>query len=557
MKKPVSMFGVHALACSAILHLLFSIFALPVSSAPADTVPQWGVYEVVLNGPTNGNPFLDVSFSAVFNNGSKSVEAAGFYDGDGIYRIRFMPDTPGRWQYETKANRGELTDKTGTITVTPPGKGNHGPVCVHNIYHFAYADGTPFVQIGTTIYNWLDTPEELQEETLQTLAASPFNKARMLLTPQRTAYRTNFPPPLWPLAGKPPHDWDYARFNPEYFRHYEKRIEQLRDLGIEADLILFNPYGRWGFEKMDAAGDERYVRYVVARFGAYRNVWWSLANEWDFLRTKTEADWDRLGALVQQCDPYNHLRSIHNGNLLYDHNKPWVTHASIQNGVAVEAPGSAELYRDVYRKPVVYDEVKYEGDAKYRWADLSGPEMVHRFWCGTIGGTYVGHGDYFTTVVEDTWTSFGGKLRGESAPRLAFLRKILEAGPADGLEPIDKWNDPDTAGQAGEYYLTYFGKAAPTNWTFQLYKRGVTDGMKFKVDVIDTWNMTITPVAGEFVTRKKDNYYFVDAQNRSVPLPGKPGIALRITNVGGGSGKADANAFIDPNLPANKSSTQH
>ena len=38
--------------------------------------------------------------------------------------------------------------------------------------------------IGTTIYNWLDTPEELQEETLQTLATSPFNKARMLVTQQ-------------------------------------------------------------------------------------------------------------------------------------------------------------------------------------------------------------------------------------------------------------------------------------------------------------------------------------------------------------------------------------
>ena len=104
--------------------------------------------------------------------------------------------------------------------------------------------------------------------------------------------------------------------------------------------------------------------------------------------------------------------------------------------------------------------------------------------------------------------------------------------------------------------MTYFGKTAPTNWTFQLYKRGVTDGMKFKVDVIDTWSMTITPVAGEFVTQKKDNYYFVDAQNRSVPLPGKPGMALRITGIGGGSGKADANAFIDPNLPI-KNSTQH
>ena len=148
-------------------------------------------------------------------------------------------------------------------------------------------------------------------------------------------------------------------------------------------------------------------------------------------------------------------------------------------------------------------------------------------------------------------------MRGVSPPRLAFLRKILEDGPAEGLDPIDKWNDPDTAGQAGEYYLTYFGKDRPTNWVFQLYKRGVTDGMRFKVDVIDTWNMTITPVPGEFVTKKKDNYYFVDAENRSVPLPGKPGIALRMIRVGGGSGQADANAFIDPNLPVTNKPAQH
>jgi len=461
------------------------------------------------------------------------VEVPGFYDGDGKYLVRFMPDMQGRWSYETKANRWELTGKSGEFSATPPGPNNHGPVRVHNTYHFAHADGTPFKPIGTTIYNWLDTPDEVQEQTLQTLAASPFNKARMLITQQPTPYLNKYPPARWPFAGQPPHGWDLTRFNPEFFRGYEKRLAQLRELGIEADVILFNPYGKWGFETMDAAGDDRYVRYVVARFGAYRNVWWSLANEYDYLRTKTEADWDRLGALVQACDPYQHLRSIHNGTLLYNHNQPWVTHVSMQNGVAVETPGSAELYRDVYRKPVVYDEIKYEGDAKFRWADLSGPEMVHRFWCGTIGGTYVGHGDYFNTAGEDTWTSFGGKISGQSVPRLAFLRQILADGPADGLEPIDKWNDPNTAGKAGEYYLTYFGHEQPTNWTFQIYKRGVNDGEHFKVDVIDTWDMTLTPVAGEFIAKKKDNYHFEDAQSRTVPLPGKSGMAVRIRRIAG------------------------
>jgi len=530
--------------------------AIPTFAATS-TAEQWGIYEIQLKGPTNGNPFLDVQLSALFDNGSKTVGVPGFYDGDGIYRIRFMPDTQGQWHYETRANVWALTGKTGQFTVTPPGKDNHGPVRVHNTYHFAYADGTPFKQIGTTIYNWLDTPEAVQEETLKTLAASPFNKARMLITQQPAPYMKKYPPTLWPYVGKPPHDWDLTRFNPEFFQHYEKHLGQLRDLGIEADLILFNPYGRWGFNSMTPAEDDRYVRYVVARFGAYRNVWWSMANEYDFLRTKTDADWSRIGTLVQLCDPYNHLRSIHNGTLLFDQSQPWITHVSMQNGVAVQTPASAELYRDVWRKPVVYDEVKYEGDAKYRWADLSGPELVHRFWCGTIGGTYVGHGDYFTTIDEDTWTSFGGTMSGQSAPRLAFLKKIMEAGPADGLDPIDKWNDPNVAGQAGEYYLTYFGHDTPTNWVFALYKRGVTDGMRFKVDVIDTWNMTITPIEGEFVTKKQDSYTFADAQGRSVPLPGKPGIAVRVVLVGGTKNGPDANAFIDPNVPLNNKKPAH
>ena len=512
-----------------------SAFLFVVSSSRAaspSTVEQWAVWELELTGPKDGNPFVDVRFTTEFSNGSKTVEVDGFYDGDGVFRVRFMPDRVGTWRYVTKSNRWPLTGHTGAFNVTAAAKGNHGPVRVRNTYHFAYADGTPFKQIGTTIYNWLDTPEDVQEQTLKTLATAPFNKARMLITQQPTSFQKSFAPPRWPYAGQPPHAWDFTRFNPDFFSHYEKRLAQLRDLGVEADLILFNPYGKWGFEALDATGDERYVRYVVARFAAFRNVWWSMANEYDFLRTKTEADWDRIGALVQQCDPYNHLRSIHNGSLIFDHRKAWVTHASIQNGSAVEEPGRAELYRDAFRKPIVYDEVKYEGRSPYRWGNLSGEEMVHRFWCGTVAGTYVGHGDYFFTTVEDTWTSFGGKLSGQSAPRLAFLRKILEDSPAEGIEPIDRWQDPRVGGKSGEYYLMYFGRETSTAWPFRLYKNGVADGMRFKIEVIDTWAMTITPVEGEFVAKKASNYDFLDANGRAVALPAKPGMALRIRRVG-------------------------
>lgn len=117
---------------------------------------------------------------------------------------------------------------------------------------------------------------------------------------------------------------------------------------------------------MSAAQDERYLRYVVARLSAYRNVWWSMANEWDLLRSKSEADFDRIFQIVRDADPYNHLRSIHQWRQLCDHNKQWVTHASIQNGAAAGDDARALLYRDAYRKPVVFDEVRYEGDIATR-----------------------------------------------------------------------------------------------------------------------------------------------------------------------------------------------
>src|SRR5439155_7238893 len=208
----------------------------------------------------------------------------------------------------------------------------------------------------------------------------------------------------------------------------------------------------------------------VARLAAYRNVWWSLANEFDFMKAKTDADWDRFLKVVSEADPYRHLCSIHNGTRLFNHTDPRLTHASIQNGSAVEDAGRAVLYRDVYRKPVVFDEVKYEGDIPRRWGNLSAEELVFRFWEGTIAGTYVGHGETYLSPDNILWWSKGGVLHGKSPARLAFLRHVLDDSPANGIEPIDKWQNPRYGGQPGTYYLVYLGKEKPVSWEFKLPK---------------------------------------------------------------------------------------
>jgi hypothetical protein len=288
---------------------------------------------------------------------------------------------------------------------------------------------------------------------------------------------------------------------------------------------------------MTAQADERYLRYVVARLAAFRNVWWSLANEWDFMKEKREGDFERFGQIVAAADPHRHLLSIHNGKVMPNHTRPWLTHASIQNGSAVEDAARAVMYRDAFRKPVVYDEVKYEGNLPKRWGNLSAEEMVQRFWQGTVAGTYVGHGETYLHPQNLIWWATGGELHGQSPARLAFLKKVMEDGPREGIEPIDKWQNPAYGGKAGHYYLVYLGKAAPTAWEFKLPKppqgpeHALADGMKFRAEVLDTWNMTVTPVPGDFVLRRVNEYFWVDATGRSIALPGKPWQALRIKRV--------------------------
>ena len=509
------------------------MLALPLIAAPR--VEQWGVFEISRNGPTNGNPCLDVTFSARFMHGAVTNSVNGFYDGEGIYRVRFLPEQVGAWQYETVSTAPQLNGQTGDFTVTPATNGNHGPVRVAHTYHFAYADGTPYKQIGTTCYVWELQDAVLQQQTLHTLATSPFNKIRFCVFPKRYVWNTN-EPAQYPFVGNATTNWDFTRFNPAYFRHLEQRVADLQKLGIEADIILFHPYdgGHWGFDRMPAAADDRYLHYLVARLAAYRNVWWSLANEWDFMKMKTEADFVRFGEIVSHDDPYHHLLSIHNGSLFFNHSLPWITHASIQNGFAVEEPGRAELYRDVYRKPVVYDEVKYEGDIANRWGQLSAEELVFRFWNATVAGTYCGHGETFKSDDQILWWSKGGVLKGRSPARLAFLKQVLADVPAEGLEPVDKWQSADIAGRAPDYYLIYFGKATPTNWVFQLPKPAANKlpkaagDLKFKAEILDTWNMTVTSVAGVFTLKPKGNYTSADENQQSINLPGKPYQAIRI-----------------------------
>lgn len=118
-----------------------------------NTVEKWGLFEVSLKGPSAGNPFTEQSVSATFRSKNEIVTVDGFYDGDGVYKVRFMPSFTGDYVYETVGSFPEA-ESAGDFTVTEPTGNNHGPVRIANTYHFAYEDTTPYYSVGTTCYAW-------------------------------------------------------------------------------------------------------------------------------------------------------------------------------------------------------------------------------------------------------------------------------------------------------------------------------------------------------------------------------------------------------------------
>ena len=57
---------------------------------------------------------------------------------------------------------------------------------------------------------------------------------------------------------------------------------------------------------------------------------------------------------------------------------------------------------------MVVDECGYEGDLEHGWGNISGEEMLRRFWEGAVRGGYVGHGETYWDADEEIWWSKGG-----------------------------------------------------------------------------------------------------------------------------------------------------
>ena len=468
---------------------------LPAMLFGQKKIEKWDVFELTINGSSTGNPFLEIELSATFSLNNKNISVKGFYDGNGIYKVRFMPEEKGVWKYETKSNNPQLHGIKGKFKCKKPTDNNKGPIKVAGKYHFKYANGNPFYPVGTTLYCW---ELENYETTLASLEGTGINKVRYMPFPHKGNKL-----PLKPFEGEK-HNWDFYRPNPDFWVMIDKSVQDLAKLGIQADFILFHPYDRkeFGLDKMNKKEKVFYLEYVVARLSAYRNIWWSMANEYDLIN-KSNDYWNKLAQVVADADPYEHLHSIHGlPGSKYDWSQTWVTHVSYQITKKATELENLHEFRTEYGKPVILDEYGYEGNSSAYWGKLTGEEELYRHWTATIQGVYATHGESWGS--ENFFWKGGTPVR-YSFERVSWLGKEIFENKNKQI-PFGLINLNKESAQSGDsYYLYFYGNNAFKSKTFNF-----PEGKKFHVDVIDTWSMTVEErgtYSGEFTIELSENPY--------------------------------------------------
>lgn len=489
--------------------------------------------ELDFQGAEPEGSWAEADLTAEFRCGEESWSVKGFYDGEGQYKVRFLPQKEGHYTWKIS---GAVQAFGEADCIADPK--HHGMVQAEG-NHFVYQDGTKYLPFGTTIYALAHQEKELIEQTMETLQNSPFNKVRHCIFPKHYDYNHN-DPEFYPFEKGEDGKWDVHRPCFAYWKHMEDVILRLAAMGIETDLILFHSYDRWGFAFLDMEECRVYLEYALRRLAAIPSVWWSLANEYDIMFNHTIEDWYEIERIVAENDPYHHLLSNHNCLKLYDFSRPAVTHCCVQT----IAMYKADIWQNEFKKPVIYDECCYEGNIQHEWGNISGFEMVNRFWKACAKGAYATHGETFYSEDEILWWAKGGILKGESPKRIGFLKDVLYSLPSciepwveftyeDFSNPTEvktesnpflelmqslpveeaqdlQWKSAVYTGRCGDdAFLKYYGNQCAAISSIKLPKEH-----EYRIEMLDVWEMT-----REVLVEKASG-------TTELKLPGREGIAI-------------------------------
>ncbi len=328
------------------------------------TIPLHGIYEITLNAANAGqNPYTQgpavaITFTGTSGNAlGKSLTVKGFWDGGNVYRARFAPMAFGNWSWNSSSSDAGLNAKSGAFTCADSLPTSHisrkGHVRESKIfpYTFAHEDSTPFFIMGDTQWSFgtsaISWPTEFQTY-VNARSAQGFNYVHGVL------YQT------WP-AGNDANEGGQTflannvdNLNPGFWQAFDQRVAYMNQKGMVAGLML--AWANNGWKNFSTVAQvERFVQYVVNRYGAY-NVFWITAGEYE--ESEPPGGHSHIGEYLDANDIYNHPTTTHPLDTSADDfgNAAW--HTTIYQQLFEPSHITADR---IYNKPVINSEFGYEG----------------------------------------------------------------------------------------------------------------------------------------------------------------------------------------------------
>jgi hypothetical protein len=461
-------------------------------------IQRWDTYEITLTASKNyTNPFRDVALIGIFTHAmsGKSITVNGFYDGESTWRIRFMPTELGTWNYVTQSADSDLDGNSGKIVCIEPTQPYlHGPLFARG-HHFFHADGTPRFLISTRM-SCPYASDEVWERIIVFMKAHRINRVLFIMGGVHGTVKE--------LYGEGKDLW---RYNVAKFQSIDAFIDALR----RSD-ILASPYFQYfndGVQRqMTLEQDKAYIRYGMARFGAYANVMPVLSNEVEQKFTNRRGQYDlashdwanEMGAYMSELSVFGLLVAVHNPmetenaiqpgfyTLLKDWPFPW-TDFMLRQAQLAALSAAPELSDDIpeqkapiynvrgysrhnqlladlrrFGVPVINEEPGYEmyghsatpnsDSINLRaWNSQTPETLIPTFWTAVTAGAYTMWGHYSTYEMNDP---LPGMQRSVTSKYLKILHDFIVALPYWEMEPSNELVSPGEVAVEGETYRTNF-----------------------------------------------------------------------------------------------------
>jgi hypothetical protein len=243
----------------------------------------------------------------------KTMHIPGFWDGSINWKIRFAPPLSGTWKYQIRSVDKKMNGKKGKLAVVAWTEAEkianpalRGFVTVNRTGErkgrfFRYADGTPFLWIGDTWWDW--TNRNIRFESVQKLvdtrAEQGYNIGQLFFAGNGWGRESSLL------------DTSFQHPDLEQIRKVEGLIAYANSRGIT---LWIHPW--WSRENLvKTVGEEnlrRWWRYAIHRLHAY-NVIWVLAGEYnmDNYGGFPQEFWHGIGQLIKNDDPYERIVGAH------------------------------------------------------------------------------------------------------------------------------------------------------------------------------------------------------------------------------------------------------